>query len=143
MLDIAASHIVRIHINRVAINSPNPTTGEALYALADIKQHERLYREVAGDEEDERIPRDDTPIHLTQDQHFYSQKVFDILVNGDDHEIDTKQITYARVVDLYSLTPAWSISISGRAESPRTNISSNTPTVRSRTRAARSHRVRR
>ncbi|MER8865739.1 multiubiquitin domain-containing protein [Mesorhizobium sp. M0751] len=101
MLDIAASHIVRIHINRVAINSPNPTTGEALYALADIKQHERLYREVAGDEEDERIPRDDTPIDLTQDQHFYSQKVFDILVNGDDHEIDTKQITYARVVDLY------------------------------------------
>ena len=48
-----------------------------------------------------RIPRDDAPIHLTQDAHYYSQKVFDILVNGDDHEIDTKEITYARVVDLY------------------------------------------
>jgi len=38
---------------------------------------------------------------LTQDAHFYSQKMFVIIVNGDDHEIDTKEITYARVVDLY------------------------------------------
>ncbi len=101
MQDIAAAHIVRIHINRVAINSPNPTTGEALYSLAEIPKREKLYREVAGDEEDERIPRDETPVHLKRDQHFYSQKVFDILVNGDDHEIDTNHITYARVVDLY------------------------------------------
>ncbi|NKM44305.1 hypothetical protein GFL91_04735 [Rhizobium leguminosarum bv. viciae] len=101
MLDIAAAHIVRIHINREAFKSPNPTTGEALYALADIKKHEKLYREITGDGEDEAIPRDETRIHLTQDQHFYSQKAFDILVNGDDHEIDTKEITYARVVDLY------------------------------------------
>lgn len=101
MLDIAAAHIVRIHINRVAIKSPNPTTGEALYALGKIPKREKLYREIADDEEDERVPRDETPIHLAQDQHFYSQKVFDILVNGDDHEIDTKEISYARVVDLY------------------------------------------
>jgi len=92
---------VRIHIDRQAYESPNPTTGEALYALANIPKHEKLYREVAGDEEDERIPRDDTVVHLTADEHFYSQKVFDILVNGDDHEVDTKEITYARVVDLY------------------------------------------
>lgn len=101
MLDIVAAHTVRIHINRVAIKSPNPTTGEALYALADLEKREKLYREVAGDEEDERIPRDETPIQLIKDQHFYSQKIFDILVNGDEHEIDTKEITYDRVVDLY------------------------------------------
>ncbi|WFU04579.1 multiubiquitin domain-containing protein (plasmid) [Rhizobium sp. CB3171] len=101
MLDIAAAHIVRIHINRVAIESPNPTTGEALYALAEIPKREKLYREIAGDEEDEAISHDETLIYLTQNQHFYSQKVFDILVNGDDHEIDTEEITYARVVDLY------------------------------------------
>lgn len=101
MLDIVAAHTVRIHINRVAIKSPNPTTGEALYALADLQKREKLYREVAGDEEDERIPRDETPIQLIKDQHFYSQKIFDILVNGDEHEIDTKEITYDRVVDLY------------------------------------------
>lgn len=95
------AHEVRIHINREVYKSPSPTTGEALYALADIPKHEKLYREVEGDGEDERIPRDETRIHLTEDEHFYSQEMFDILVNGDDHEIDTKDITYARVVDLY------------------------------------------
>jgi hypothetical protein len=98
---IAEAHLVRIHINRVAFESPDPTTGEALNSLGDISKHQKLYREVEGDEEDEWIPRDETPIRLRQDEHFYSQKVFDILVNGDDHEIDTKEITYARVVDLY------------------------------------------
>jgi hypothetical protein len=96
-----AAHVVRIHIDRVAYESPNPTTGEALYALADIPRHEKLYRKVEGDAEDEMIPRDETVVHLTVDEHFYSQKVFEILVNGDDHEIDTKEITYARVVELY------------------------------------------
>lgn len=98
---ITEAHLVRIHINRVTFQSPNPTTGEALYAVADIPKHEKLYREVEGDEEDERISRDETPIHLTEDEHFYSQQMFEIIVNGDDHEIDTKDITYARVVDLY------------------------------------------
>ena len=96
-----AAQLVRIHIDRVAYESPNPTTGEALYALADIPRHEKLYRQVEGDSEDEMIPRDETVVHLTVDEHFYSQKVFEILVNGDDHEIDTKEITYARVVELY------------------------------------------
>jgi hypothetical protein len=98
---ISEAHLVRIHVNRVAFQSPNPTTGEVLYALVDIGKHENLYREVEGDEEDERILRDEALVHLTEDEHFYSQKVFDILVNGDDHEVDTKEITYARVVDLY------------------------------------------
>lgn len=101
MLETAAAHLVRIHINRVAIESPNPTTGEALYTLANIPKHEKLFCEVGGDEADEPISRAETKIHLTRDQHFYRQKVFDILVNGDDHEVDTKQITYSRVVDLY------------------------------------------
>lgn len=101
MLETAAAHLLRIHINRVAVEAPNSTTGEALCALAGLQPHEKLYREVAGNEEDERIPCDETVIRLTQDQHFYSQKAFDILVNGDDHEIGTKEITYARVVDLY------------------------------------------
>ena len=101
MLDIVKPHLVRIHIDRDAVESPSPTTGEGLYALVELQKHEKLYREIAGNDEDERIPRDETPVHLAQDQHFYSQKVLDVLVNGDDHEIDTKEITYARVVDLY------------------------------------------
>ena len=91
----------QVHINRVAFQSPNPTTGEALYALAEIANHEKLYREIKGDQEDELILRDETPVDVKEDEHFYSQKMFDILVNSDDHEIDTKKITYARVVDLY------------------------------------------
>lgn len=98
---IPEAHALRIHINREVFHSPNPTIGEALYALADIPKHEKLYRELEGDEEDERIPRDETVINLTQDAHFYSQEMVDIFVNGDEHEIDTKEINYARVVDLY------------------------------------------
>lgn len=98
---IVTAHEVRIHIDREVYKTPNPTTGEALYALAAIPKHEKLYLEVRGDAEDVRIPRDETPIDLSEDAHLYSQETFDILVNGDDHRIDTQEITYARVIDLY------------------------------------------
>lgn len=101
MSTVAQAQLLRVHINREAYKSPNPTTGEALYDLADIAKHQKLYREVEGDEEDEVIVRDDTPVHLVHDAHFYSQKSFEIIVNGDEHEIDTKEITYTRVVELY------------------------------------------
>ena len=101
MNDITEAGLARIHINREVHMSSNPTSGEGLYALASIPKHEKLYREVAGDEEDERVPRDETEVRLTEDEHFYSREAFDILVNGDEHEIDTSEISYARVVDLY------------------------------------------
>jgi hypothetical protein len=94
-------HEVRIHINRKAYQSPNPTTGEALYVLGDVPNHESLYREVGGDKEDKLVPRDDAHIHLTEDEHFYSQKVFSIFVNTDEHDVEKKEISYARVVELY------------------------------------------
>src|ERR1700743_2714734 len=92
---------VRIHINRAAYQSPNPTTGEALYALADVGRHEKLYREVGGDKEDKLVPRDDAHVHLTEDEHFYSQKTVSIFVNTDEHGINEKEISYAQVVDLF------------------------------------------
>lgn len=101
MNDVTAAGEVRIHINREAYHSPSPTAGEALYALGDVPKNEALYREVQGNEEDERIVRDDTPVDLVADAHFYSREVFDILVNGDDHVIDTGHINYDRVVNLY------------------------------------------
>lgn len=101
MSDITEAHVTRIHINRVALESPNPTTGDALYVLGHVAKHEKLFREVEGDVEDERMPRDESPIRLTEDAHFYTQQVFDILVNGDEHQVDTEEITYARVVDLF------------------------------------------
>ena len=97
----AVAHFVRIHINREAFESPNPTTGEALYSLGCVPEHERLYREVDGDKEDKPVPRDAEHIHLKEDEHFYSQKAFEIFVNTDEHEIEQKHITYAQVVELY------------------------------------------
>jgi len=93
--------LVRIHINREPYESPDPTTGDALYMLGSIPRHEKLYREVGGDKEDKFVPRDDEHVHLTKDEHFYSQKVFSIYVNSDEHDVDKKEISYAQVVDLY------------------------------------------
>lgn len=101
MVAIVTAHEVRIHINREVYKTPNPTTGEAVYALADIPEHEKLYLEVQGNAEDECIPRDETTIEFSEDAHLYSQETYDIFVNGDEHRIDTQEITYARVVDLY------------------------------------------
>lgn len=92
---------IRIHINREVFHSPSPTTGEALYALAAIGKHNKLYREVQGDDEDEGIARDEIVIQLASDAHFYSQELIEILVNGDEHQVETRDITYTRVVDLY------------------------------------------
>lgn len=96
-----ATHLVRIHINRTACQSPNPTTGDALYALGDVPNHEKLYREVSGDHEDQLVPRDRAQLHLTKDEHFYSQKAFTILVNQDEHDVEKKEITYTQVVSFY------------------------------------------
>src|SRR3954471_15387901 len=99
-VDVAA-HLVRIHINREAYKSPNPTTGEALYELGKVPKHEKLYREVSGDEEDKLVPRDDAQLYLKEDEHFYSQKAFSIFVNTDEHDVEKKHISYAQVVELY------------------------------------------
>ena len=101
MNDLTKPDEVRIHIDREPYQSPNPTTGEALYILGNIPGHQKLYREVGGDEEDQPVSRDGTHVHLTKDEHFYSEKVFKIIVNQDEHDVDQKEISYARVVDLY------------------------------------------
>ncbi|WP_125953142.1 multiubiquitin domain-containing protein [Novosphingobium sp. MD-1] len=92
---------VRIHINREAYRSPNPTTGDALYDLGEIGKHEKLYRETEGNAEDHLIHRNDHSVHLVQDDHFYSQKATIIFVNGDEHETEKEQITYLQVVELF------------------------------------------
>lgn len=98
----AMAEPVRIHINREPYQSPNPTAGEALYALAGIPKDEKLYREIGEkDKEDILIPRDQAHVHLKEDEHFYSQKVFSIFVNTDEHDVEKKEISYAQVVDLY------------------------------------------
>jgi hypothetical protein len=102
-----AGHLVRTHINRELYQSPNPTTGEALYALGMVPKHQELFREVGGDHEDELIPRDGTVIHLKEDVHFYSQKSVTLIVNGEPHEVVETRISFDEVVKLaYPVPPS-------------------------------------
>jgi len=99
------AHLVRIHIDREAYKSPNPTSGEALYKLASIPQHRELFREVSGDHEDELIPRDGTTVHLKENEHFYSQKTVTVLVNGEPHETTETRLSFDEVVKIAYPTP--------------------------------------
>ncbi|MFD3264343.1 multiubiquitin domain-containing protein [Phenylobacterium ferrooxidans] len=102
-----AAHLVRIHIDREALESPNPTTGEAFYALANIPGHRELFKEVGGDKEDELVPRDAKKLHLKEDEHFYSQKAVTILVNGEPNEVVETRISFDQVVKLaYPVPPS-------------------------------------
>lgn len=93
--------LVHIHINRKPYESPVSTTGDALYALGSIPKHEKLYREVSGNHEDEPVVRDDEAIQVTVEEHFYSEKVTILFVNGDEHEVEEEEIAYGQVVQLY------------------------------------------
>jgi Multiubiquitin len=101
MSENLAAALSRIHINRKPYESLNPTTGEALYTLGDIPKRQKLYREIDGDKEGKPVSRDDPHVHLREGEHFYSEDVFSIFVNSDEHEIDEKKISYAQVVELY------------------------------------------
>ena len=99
-------HVARIHLDREIYESPNPTTGEALYELAHIAHHCELFREASGDHEDQVVPPDATVIHLKQDDHFYSQKALTILVNGEPHEETETRISFEAVVKVaYPVPP--------------------------------------
>jgi hypothetical protein len=100
---------VRIHIDRHPYESPNPTTGAALYALGKVPTGFQLYREVAGDEEDEPIHDDNEKEHLTPDEHFYSKeerhKGFDIIVNAEPHHVDKKRVSFEQIITFGFPTP--------------------------------------
>jgi hypothetical protein len=100
MSEVEHTDHVRIHIDRQPYTSPNPTTGEALYKLAEIGKHCGLFREVEGNREDKFIPRDGTEVHLKEDEHFYSEEIFTIIVEGTPHIWLKPEITYVEVVNL-------------------------------------------
>jgi hypothetical protein len=75
MSEAKKEHEVRIHIDRKPYESPNPTTHSTLYALGQVQAGYELFKEVQGAHEDEAIPNDGAPIHLKEDQHFYSAQV--------------------------------------------------------------------
>src|ERR1700722_3282862 len=62
-----SKHEVRIHIYQHQYESPNPTTGDALYALGRVPHGLVLYREVSGDREDLAIKNGPEVVHLKED----------------------------------------------------------------------------
>jgi Multiubiquitin len=98
----ARIHEVRVHIDQEPYDSPTPTTGAALYALARLYEGRQLFREVTGDHEDEFVPNTGDEIRLKQDEHFHSAKdrKFKIIVNLEEKVVDKRVLTFNEVVKL-------------------------------------------
>jgi hypothetical protein len=94
------THHLRIHIDHKPYHSPDPTTGRALYALAGIGEHAELFREVEGNQEDLLIDRHAPQVRIREDDHFYSQRAFTIIVNTEAKEVVKRRLTYEDVVKL-------------------------------------------
>lgn len=64
---------VTIHIDKEKHESPDPTTGAALYILGHIDPAlYDLWKKVPGKDDDELIENNSTPIDLKNGDHFYS-----------------------------------------------------------------------
>lgn len=102
-------HHVRIHIDETPYESPNPTTGEALYQLGHVQPGFDLFREVKGDREDPVVENDDEPVHLREDEHFHSgpaqPRKYIIIVNGQKKTVTTKKVSFEEIVKIAFLTP--------------------------------------
>src|ERR1700683_4326188 len=89
--ELEGRHEVRIHIDQKPHESPNPTTGEALYALGKVSAGFELYREVSGDREDRPIPKGPETVHLKENEHFHSgpaqhRHEYHLVVDNHQHE---------------------------------------------------------
>jgi hypothetical protein len=95
-------HEVRIHIDQKQHESPNPTTGEALYLLGHVPAGLELCREVSGDKEDPSIPNGPETIHLKQDEHFHSgpPRGITIIVNARKRITTAKELSFEQIVAL-------------------------------------------
>jgi len=98
----ADSQYVHIHVDRKTYKSRSPTTGEALYELANVPEGHDLLRDLEDDQEDTLIPRNDAVIHLVHDDHFYTRRAKDItlIVNLEEKSWDKKRISYEEVTRL-------------------------------------------
>ena len=111
-----SQHEVRIHIDQTPYNSPNPTTGEALYILGKVSPGLDLYRKVGGDREDPAISNDRAPIHLKAGEHFHSgaahKKEFTIVVNGKKKVVTKAELSFDDLVALaFNPVPTGPMSI--------------------------------
>jgi hypothetical protein len=93
-------HTLKVHIDREPYESPNHTTGEALYKLGTIGHGFELFQEVDGDREDVLIKRNDEPITLRNNEHFYSEKEVQIVVNAKPRMVAKRRMRFEEVVEL-------------------------------------------
>lgn len=104
MIEQEHSRAVRIHIDEHRYESPNPSTGFALYQLGHVADGLDLYREVQGNHEDKVVEKNPETVHLIEDEHFHSGspelREDTIIVNGTPHDWTKRTITYAEVVTL-------------------------------------------
>lgn len=100
MSDTVTTLSTRIHIDHEPYESPNPTSGRALYGLAEVEEPRELFREVQGDVEDELILRHASVVHLRSDDHFYSQQVTAIVVNTESKEVAKRRLSFDDLVRL-------------------------------------------
>jgi hypothetical protein len=93
---------VRIHIDQQPHESPNPTTGEALYTLGHVPAGLELYREVRGDKEDPPIRNGPETVHLKEDEHFHSgpPREITIYVNTRKKTTTAWELTFEQIVAL-------------------------------------------
>jgi hypothetical protein len=102
-------HHVRIHIDQKPYESPNPTTGEALYKLGHVQPGFDLFREIKGDREDPIVENDDEQVHLREEEHFHSgpaqPRKYTIIVNGQKKTVTTKKLSFDEIVKLAFPTP--------------------------------------
>lgn len=96
-----AKNQVKIHIDQQLFESPDPTTGHALYALAGVPPDQQLFRKVPGDAEDEEIPDNEATLDLKQGDHFRTgPKKFTIIVNGRQRSTTKALLSFEDVVRL-------------------------------------------
>jgi len=93
---------VRIHIDQHRHESPNPTTGEALYKLGKVGPGLVLYREVTGDREDKVIRDGPETVRLRVDEHFHSRprerEEIHFFVDGEPYETDRREWTPNEII---------------------------------------------
>lgn len=99
--------LVHIHIDKKLYESPDPTTGDALYLLANASADLELYRDKHGKRDDEPIERGPQMVDLKEGEHFTTDKprVYTIIVNGQKKTWPNKHISFGEVVKLAFPTP--------------------------------------
>ena len=94
----------RIQIDEKQYESPNPTTGAALYQLGNVAEGLVLYRKATDHEEDEPIEDDAETIRIKNGDHFFSgpakHKKITIIVNGRKKVVTQENLTFDEIVQL-------------------------------------------